>query len=66
MFTMTLRADLTHRQVVRPGGETWQSLVMPGAEGYTLERGGDDLRETSRFARDLASMSCCRDERFHA
>jgi anti-sigma factor ChrR (cupin superfamily) len=45
VFTMTLRADLTHRQVVRPGGETWQPLVMAGAEGYMLER-GDDLRET--------------------
>lgn len=44
---MALRTDFTHREVVRPGSETWQPLAMAGAEGYMLERSGDeDLRET--------------------
>jgi anti-sigma factor ChrR (cupin superfamily) len=44
---MTLRADLTRREVVRPGGETWQPLGTAGAEAYMLDRIGDEqARET--------------------
>jgi anti-sigma factor ChrR (cupin superfamily) len=43
-----LRADLSRREVVRPGGEAWRPSPMAGAERYMLDRIGEEIaRETS-------------------
>lgn len=43
-----LRADFGRREVVRPDGEAWRPSPITGAEGYVLDRLGEEsARETS-------------------